>query len=73
MKVTVSGIAPHDRGLQMGLVIHGPKNSWIRFASVLLEVPNLGPLERRALVQALSIGLPEVHEDLDQELPGLDI
>lgn len=66
MKVTLSGTAVHERGLQLWLVIHGPQDSWIRFASLVLDVPNLDTDSRKSLVNGLSIGLPSTVPDADQ-------
>lgn len=36
MKVTVTSLRLTPSGLRLALVIYGPKDSWVRFASVLL-------------------------------------
>lgn len=37
MKVRLDKVSPTPSGLVMGVLVHGPKDSWVRFA--LLEVP----------------------------------
>lgn len=37
MKVRLDKMTPTPSGLVMGVLVHGPKDSWVRFA--LLEVP----------------------------------
>lgn len=70
MKVSITTAAPSEQGLTLGLAVIGPKEAWLKFAVCELIVPSLDRECRRALVQALSIGLPE-SIGADEPLPGL--
>lgn len=69
MKITVEQITSDPPFLRIGVVIHGPKDSWMRFALLRLDfkaLPSELPrqiLERRAL---------EVGEDFEDDALPLD-
>lgn len=56
MKATITSTTYHSSALHLGLVIHGPENSWVRFAQVSVEAKDVSvedlALFARAVVEA---------------------
>lgn len=68
MKVAVTKVTPHREGLYLGLVIKHEKAGWVRFATTVLVVDDLSPLERRMILHALSKSRDQVL-DTEVEVP----
>jgi hypothetical protein len=69
MKVTLTSTSPHPQGLCLGLVVEGPKRSWIRFSTTVLLVNDLSLEEREWLTRLLDrLDEPAREEDEPLEL-----
>jgi hypothetical protein len=69
MKLQVDSVVFHRDVLVLGIIVRGPRGSWVRFASleVPLEAVPFALVKAVAERRAYEIG----EEDQDEPLPGL--
>jgi len=68
MKITVSQVAPSERGLLLGLRLEDDKGKWVRFGMTVLVMNELKYHERQLLLSWLEDAAESPLRELDLPL-----